>query len=43
MMAVIRKRHAYPHVLRDMAILSKQYSAEEAATEKLIDGIWKEE
>ncbi len=43
MMAVIRKRHAFPDVLREMVIFSKQFSAEEALAGRLIDGIWKEE
>jgi enoyl-CoA hydratase/carnithine racemase len=42
MMTVIKKRHAYAGTIRDMVILSKQFSAEMALEGKLIDGIWSE-
>ena len=42
MLSVVRKRHAYPHTLRDMILFSKQFSAETALEGKLIDGIWSE-
>ena len=43
MLAIIRKRHPNPQVLRDMIIFSKEFQAEEAFQEKLIDGILKED
>jgi len=43
MLAVIRKRHPYPHVLRDMIVYAKEFQSTEALEGHLIDGIWKEE
>jgi Delta3-Delta2-enoyl-CoA isomerase len=43
MLAVVRKRHPYPHVLRDMIVYAKEFQATEALEGHLIDGIWKEE
>lgn len=42
MMASIKKRHAYASTIRDMVILSKPFSGEQALQGKLIDGIWGE-
>ena len=43
MLAVIKKKHSLPTSLRDMAILSQQFSAQRALEDKIIDGIWKEQ
>jgi enoyl-CoA hydratase/carnithine racemase len=43
MLAVVKKKHNHHISLRDMAVLSQQFSAERALEDKIIDGIWKEE
>ena len=43
MLSVVRKRHAYPNVLRDMIVLAREFEADEALAGGLIDGIWTEE
>lgn len=43
MIAVIKKRHAFPHIMRDMLIFAKEFDAEEALKWNLIDGIWSEQ
>lgn len=43
MMAVFKKRHSLPGSFRDMVMISKQFSGEEALAAKFIDGQFKEE
>jgi Delta3-Delta2-enoyl-CoA isomerase len=42
MLSIVRKRHPYPSVLRDMVVFAKEFSPEEALQHTLIDGIWSE-
>jgi hypothetical protein len=43
MLAIIKRKHSHPNSLRDMLVLSQQFSAQRALDDKIIDAIWKEE